>query len=90
MSSPALLLWLHRVVVAEVPRIPSAIAGVRRTINVTTESGAVGTPVFVPPEPENLPTLLGDWCADWLQRYIDLSLQDSDTELDAAHSKGSP
>lgn len=76
------LLWLHRVVVAEDQHIPSAIAGVLRTINVTIESGAAGTPVFVPPEPENLPTLLGDWCADWRNRYSDLSLQDSDTKLD--------
>jgi hypothetical protein len=76
------LLWIHRVVLAGDSHIPSAIVGVLRTINVTIESGVPGAPIFVPPEPENLPKLLGDWCADWRTRYSNLSLQDPDAVLD--------
>lgn len=76
------LLWLHRIVMADSHGLPSALIGALRTINVTVESNAPGTGVFVPPAPENLPELLRNWCASWREHYSEVLVRDPDSKLD--------
>jgi len=76
------LLWLHRIVMGAEHDLPGSLLGVLRTINVTVESHVPGSPIFVPPAPEELPGLLSDWCASWRDHYDEISLQDPDRKLD--------
>ncbi len=75
------LLWLHRLVMNS-SEYPPSLIGALRSIHVTIESSDQRTGLYIPPAPEDIPSLISDWCTQWREGYNHILAQDPDSRLD--------